>query len=249
MATYAVSDLHGQYDVFIRGLEETGFGDDDELYVIGDVIDRGPDGIRLLQYIKEQKNMSLILGNHEVMMLESVAPNGTDDCPGERAILWLLYNGGAATYERYVELPVRQRQSLLMWLNRCYIIKTIEVEGRRICLTHSYYRDELVNRAYYEADAEAVWDVVWTSLFREGDDTQGTDIYKDLGYEFVTGHVPVQKVRYRYDNDGDFNRLSMYRHGNLVDIDGGCAMGSAAGLNNGAIFLRLDDMQEFPVYL
>ena len=41
MATYVVSDLHGQYKLFKKGLKEIGFSEDDMLYVIGDVIDRG----------------------------------------------------------------------------------------------------------------------------------------------------------------------------------------------------------------
>ena len=52
MATYAVSDLHGQDRTFEKGLKLIGFSDSDMLYVIGDAIDRGPDGIRILEYIK-----------------------------------------------------------------------------------------------------------------------------------------------------------------------------------------------------
>ena len=116
-------------------------------------------------------------------------------------------------------------------------------------MTHSYYHEDLENKAYFESDHEIVWDVVWTSLFREDDDTRGENIYKDIDYEFITGHVPIQKARIRHSNEIEFNTLSTYRYGNLLDIDGGCAMGSIHGLNNGAIFLRIDDMKEFPIYL
>ena len=52
-------------------------------------------------------------------------------------------------------------------------------------------------------------------------------------------------------NEGaeDYNRLAMHKHGNLLCIDGGCAWGKNKDINNGAIFLRLDDMTEFPVTL
>lgn len=59
MAVYVVSDLHGQFEVFMDGLEKIAFRDNDELYVIGDAIERGTDGIRILQYIKEHKNMDM----------------------------------------------------------------------------------------------------------------------------------------------------------------------------------------------
>ena len=34
---------------------------------------------------------------------------------------------------------------------------------------------------------------------------------------------------------------------NFIDIDGGCRAGAKPGLGNGAIFMRLDDMQDFIV--
>ena len=60
MSVYAVSDLHGHCDVFYKGLEKIGFSDEDELYVIGDAIDRGSEGIHILMHIKEKKNMYLM---------------------------------------------------------------------------------------------------------------------------------------------------------------------------------------------
>ena len=59
MAVYAVSDLHGQLDVFLKGLKEIEFSDRDELYVIGDAVDRGPAGIEILQYIKDHENLRI----------------------------------------------------------------------------------------------------------------------------------------------------------------------------------------------
>lgn len=51
MATYTVSDIHGQYALFQKLLESIHFSDDDFLYILGDAIDRGPDGIKILQAI------------------------------------------------------------------------------------------------------------------------------------------------------------------------------------------------------
>ena len=104
MAVYVVSDLHGQYQAFMAGLERIGFGENDELYLIGDAIDRGPEGIKILQMIMDAPNMDLLLGNHEFMMLNAVAPDGSvDDTPGKDAYLWLYSNGGEVTFEHYKE--------------------------------------------------------------------------------------------------------------------------------------------------
>ena len=46
---YCMSDLHGHYENYIAMLREISFRPEDTLYVLGDVIDRGPDGIKILR--------------------------------------------------------------------------------------------------------------------------------------------------------------------------------------------------------
>ena len=67
--TYVMSDLHGCYDKYAWMLEKIGFGDGDTLYILGDVIDRGPDGIRILLDMMGRKNVIPIIGNHESLAL------------------------------------------------------------------------------------------------------------------------------------------------------------------------------------
>ena len=45
---YAISDIHGCYDKYISMLEKIGFNDGDTLYFLGDAVDRGPDGVKIL---------------------------------------------------------------------------------------------------------------------------------------------------------------------------------------------------------
>ena len=41
---YVMSDLHGCYEKYRAMLETIRFAEEDALYVLGDVLDRGPDG-------------------------------------------------------------------------------------------------------------------------------------------------------------------------------------------------------------
>ena len=246
MAVYAVSDLHGHMNVFLEGLKKIEFSDRDELYVLGDAVDRGPAGIELLQYIKEHKNMDLLLGNHEFMMLESVDPDGIASCNGDSTELWLYYNGGDKTYKGYRKLSDAERKSLLLWMNGRMLIKTLEVGGKKYCLTHSFYIPQCENKIFSETDRDFVWAIVWASMFRNGD-TRCKNVYKSYDYTFITGHVPVQRVRLDHTSEKDYNKLQSFSLGNFVDIDGGCAIGYNPEINNGALFIRLDDMKEFPV--
>ena len=68
MNIYACSDIHGQYGLFQKMLKDIRFSDDDLLYIVGDVIDRGPESIPMLLDIMSRDNIVCLLGNHELMM-------------------------------------------------------------------------------------------------------------------------------------------------------------------------------------
>lgn len=70
MATYVCSDLHGQYDLFMKLLQKINFSEADVLYVLGDIIDKGDKSLALVDYIRKQPNMHCILGNHEYGFLQ-----------------------------------------------------------------------------------------------------------------------------------------------------------------------------------
>ena len=71
--TYIMSDIHGNRQRFESVLSQIQLKKADRLYILGDVIDRFPDGIGLLQQIRKMRNARLLLGNHEYMMLGSYA--------------------------------------------------------------------------------------------------------------------------------------------------------------------------------
>ncbi|GGO87743.1 serine/threonine protein phosphatase [Nocardioides phosphati] len=79
---FAVSDVHGHRDDLVATLRAAGLvdagerwsGGDAQLYVLGDLLDRGPDGIgviRLLRGLQAEAPASVhvLLGNHEVLAL------------------------------------------------------------------------------------------------------------------------------------------------------------------------------------
>ena len=71
---YVMSDIHGNRRRFDSIMRQIDLQPDDTLYVIGDVIDRHPDGISILLELMAMPNVVMILGNHEYMMLETVDP-------------------------------------------------------------------------------------------------------------------------------------------------------------------------------
>ena len=95
MAHYVMSDIHGEADRFHAMLEKIQFTADNTLYILGDVIDRGLEGISLLLEIMEMPNVVMLLGNHEYMMLQYMSPDAT----GIEIRTWNK-NGNAPTWMR-----------------------------------------------------------------------------------------------------------------------------------------------------
>lgn len=73
MATYVISDIHGEYGKFMELLDIIHFSDEDILYVLGDVVDRGKNPVKTLLKMMEMPNVIPIAGNHEQMMLECMS--------------------------------------------------------------------------------------------------------------------------------------------------------------------------------
>ena len=58
---YVMSDIHGHLQRFESIMEQIKLGEGDHLFVLGDVIDRHPDGLRILQRLISMPNVQMIL--------------------------------------------------------------------------------------------------------------------------------------------------------------------------------------------
>lgn len=67
---YVCSDIHGEYDLFVKLLQKINFSSNDTMVVCGDVIDKGQDSVKLLKLIKDMPNVRCIIGNHEYEFLK-----------------------------------------------------------------------------------------------------------------------------------------------------------------------------------
>ena len=63
--TYVMSDIHGEYDKYMAMLREIDLRPSDLLYVLGDVVDRGPHPIKILKDMSMRGNVLPLLGNHD----------------------------------------------------------------------------------------------------------------------------------------------------------------------------------------
>jgi len=72
MATYAIGDIQGCYGELCDLLELLDFSPDrDQLWLLGDLVNRGPDSLGVLRFLKglPDRSIECVLGNHDLHML------------------------------------------------------------------------------------------------------------------------------------------------------------------------------------
>lgn len=71
MATYVIGDIQGCFEPLMRLLEAVRFDPlKDHLWLAGDLVNRGPDSLKVLRWAKEhQDQITAVLGNHDLHLL------------------------------------------------------------------------------------------------------------------------------------------------------------------------------------
>lgn len=130
MAIYVTSDAHGQLRALDAALEQASIGADDTLYVLGDMVDRGPDPVGVIKLVRSL-GARVLMGNHERMMLDTVlSSQGLDD------FIWIL-NGGHSTVAGLDGLPRDEYYELVEWIEHLPLFDVVEAGGRRWILVHA----------------------------------------------------------------------------------------------------------------
>jgi len=92
-----VGDIHGRYEIFQRLLEKANYDPTkDVVYTVGDMIDRGPDSYKVLDFFQGGRRYA-IKGNHELMALDNDwwdtwVANGGTQCLDDLERYGLDYN-------------------------------------------------------------------------------------------------------------------------------------------------------------
>ncbi len=101
MRRFAVGDLQGNLTPLLVLLDRVGFvRGQDELWVVGDLVNKGPENVEVLQFLSELPRCQVVLGNHDLHLLAVAAgtrkPRRKDtlndilDYPGREPLLnWL----------------------------------------------------------------------------------------------------------------------------------------------------------------
>lgn len=131
MAIYVTSDAHGHVRALDEALSKISLTSDDTLYVLGDMIDRGPDPVGVIRLVRSLPNAHVLKGNHEQIMLDAII--GQDPLDAET---WDI-NGGWTTREQLNDMEYEAYEELVRWMAALPLYAVVETEERPYLLVHA----------------------------------------------------------------------------------------------------------------
>ena len=248
MATYVISDIHGNLDVFKRMLIEINFKYDgsDTLYLLGDYVDWGPKSLETLLFVKELSEkydfVIPLIGNHDLMFLEQIQN------PYHQDISWLYANGGFDTYESFKNLKRLKQLEVEEFLDSLSYVIDINVGDKRYLAAHACPVKEFVwdeNKTYGENMLKKMKDrddAVWTRATRDYSNVIRCFDPEGIYENFICGHTIT-----KYMKDNHFSII--IKENDYIDIDcGGKLLGHTDRPDQPyarLACLRLDDFKEY----
>ena len=231
---YAMSDIHGEYDKYIAMLDKIGFSDEDTLYVLGDVVDRGPSPVKILQDMAARDNVYPILGNHEAVALHMLPQllveiteenyrSHMDQQLMSRLLDWQM-DGGDATMKDFRRISAEERCDLIDYMSEFPLYEIVDAGDRTFVLVHAGLQNFRRERSLREYAAEEM--VLGRHDFSRR-------YFEDPSVYIVTGHTPTQAIT---------GKAEIYQANNNICIDCGAAFPGGR-----LACLCLETMQEYYV--
>ena len=233
MATYVMADIHGEYEKFKNMLSLIEFNSEDTLYIIGDIIDRGPDSVKLLKDLSVRDNIYPIVGNHELvarivlrkLLVEITDENAETHLDAQAIGMYLEWtaNGGDTTVKEFRLLERDEQLDLLDYMDEFVLYDIIDVSDRTFILVHGGLGNYTPGKKLKDYTPDEL-------TFCRPD--YNVKYFEDPDIYVISGHTPTLSIT---------GEASIYYNGNNIVIDCGAAYGGRLAC------LRLEDMQEFYV--
>lgn len=248
--TFVIGDVHGQYDKFVRLLRESDLVDDDlhwagaesALWLIGDLVDRGPDGIKVIDLAMRLQreaaatggSANALIGNHDILLL---AAFHFGDWPRKRraesfAAIWER-NGGTLEDLALLDGPQVTWLSDLPAMTHCgpYLL----THGDTMLYTRYGKSEAQLNDSIREL-LHTMDPVAWYRLLSEfgehrvftgstGPKRAREFLHQFGGEHIVHGHTPVSRIT--GEDAEQVTTPLIYADGICTDVDGGMYLGGA----------------------
>ena len=234
MSTYVISDIHGNYNAYMDMLKKIQFDDDDILYILGDILDRGPNPIQVILDVMKRPNVEVLAGNHCVMALEclsfllkEITQESLADLDSEmfgKLLNW-RQNGAFTTIKEFLKYDRSIQQKILAFISELDVYDEIEVVGKTFILVHAGLGNFSPEKQLWEYELnELVWDRP------DYEKMYFSDKY------VISGHTPTLAI----ESNPRLGYIYQANHHIAIDCGSSFPGGRLA-------CLRLEDMKEFYV--
>jgi len=190
---YCMSDIHGAYDRYQRMLEIIRFCGADTLYVIGDVIDRCPQGIDVVLDMMRRPNVILLRGNHEQMCLDDLHRH-----IGDARALWQKNGGSRTRSDLLYKRSPAVRSEVLRYFQCAPTSADIQTGDRKFHLVHGFPSEDVHDRLWGRPQPDAACPMP--------------------GVTVIVGHTPTSFL-----TGVESVPLRIWHGNGIIDIDCGCA--------------------------
>lgn len=233
MRTFIISDIHGQYDAYMKMLEKIDFSEEDTLYVLGDILDRGPRPISIVLDLMDRPNVVCLAGNHEYMalaclrfLMKEVTEENLEQLDPDIVldILNWQHNGSDTTLAEFRKLDKEQQEAVVSFMEDFELYEEIHMNGKDYILVHAGLGNFRRNKKLWEYSIE---ELVWERP------NYGKAYFSDK--YVIAGHTPTQVIK------SNPNPGYIFHKNNHIVIDCG------AGFGERLACLCLDTMEEFYV--
>ncbi len=240
MATWVVGDIHGCYNEFMELLQNPEIREDDVIILIGDIIDRGPDTLKMLKWAKknvtESGRFQMICGNHENNIIvdyehcrKDFRKCHPDEDFGMMDVTVLDCHYGfdvymsAEGYER-----IKDVRPFIGWFKRLPLTKRV-----RVSLPDGKEQEYIIAHGWY-GNRWRRMDILWERDINDWGNFK-KDYVPEMQEILIHGHTPVL-VANGYQEDGKV----LFRE-NSINIDCGCVYGVTGNYNGRLAAIRLED--------
>ncbi|MGN1367664.1 MAG: metallophosphoesterase [Aristaeellaceae bacterium] len=212
---YVMSDIHGYYSRYQSIMRQIQLKRTDHLYVLGDCVDRNPYGVRLLMELCKKPNVTVLVGNHEIMMVKAL----TLTHPEDKYMRHWYRNGGDITHSHLKHCSHAYREKVFDIVRRLPVNVEVSCNGVDYLLVHGG------PLGYQHKYDDPVMDSVWMR-------PEATTPMPE-GKVVIFGHTPT-------DHYQDDQPMRIFYGPRMIGVDCGAAYPEGR-----LACLRLDDMKEF----
>ncbi len=183
---FAVGDIHGMYSMLEDMLDRVQFDPDrDRLFCVGDLIDRGPESDRTLEFLAYEW-FHAVQGNHERMLIESAEdPEGLDN--------WTTNNGG----EWWLDIDSGTQSVFRKAIDALPIAMEVETDAGLVGIIHADIPAETSWSDFLDLmkdDKYLQYYAVWSRNRLRRAETEG-DVTPVEGVRLmIVGHTPLRQA-------------------------------------------------------